>query len=50
MRDKGLVLLIKTLDIPKKKRRKDALNTNTAYEINHKCTVFNKTHKSLIQV
>lgn len=40
MRDKGLVLLVKTLDIPKK----DALNTNSAYEINHKCTVFNNTH------
>lgn len=38
MRDKGVVLLVKTLDIPKK----DALNTNSAYEIN--CTVFNNTH------
>lgn len=35
----GLVWLIKKRDIPKR----NALNTNSAYEINHRCTVFN-TH------
>lgn len=35
----GLVWLIKKCDIPKR----NALNTNSAYEINHRCTVFN-TH------
>lgn len=45
MRDKGLVLLIKTINIPKKEF--DALNTNSAHEINHKCTVFTNTHTIL---
>lgn len=46
MRDKGLVLLIKTLDIPKKK--KDALNTNS--EIANAQYLTRPILKSLIQV
>lgn len=47
MRDKGLVLLIKTLDIPKKKK-KDALNTNS--EIANAQYLTRPILKSLIQV